>query len=104
MDNYMRMDSFITAIGNAPRREVLRGGAIYLYGRRYEHKNLLAYVGQSILAFTDLDGADAVCLTLFDKHFICNAHNTELWAEMLADCGLEPNQRIHKDAQKDAHL
>lgn len=91
MNNYLSFDSFTTAAHNAPLRKVLAGGVIYLDGRRYEHEDLLPHVGRWVRTFSDLDGADAVCFTPFDEHFICNAHNPELWSEMLGDAGLTPN-------------
>lgn len=59
----------------------------------YEHHNLYKPGSPQTVNggdSRDSDGhRDAVCLTLVDKHFICNAHNPELWAEMLAEAGLD---------------
>ncbi len=85
MDNYLGIEAFTDASNKAPVRRVLRGGIIHMDGRIYRHRDLKPLAGQYVRAFLDLGGADAVCLTLFDREFICNAHNPELWEAMIAE-------------------
>lgn len=85
MDSYLSFDAFVEAVNNTVLRKVAADGSIMLDGRVYVGDALLPYAGQHIRAFIDLEGASAVCLTLFDKKFICNAQNPELWAAMMAD-------------------
>ena len=66
-------------------RRVEKDGTIRLEGRKYLSSELLPFVGQAIKVFVDsaIGGADAVCFSL-DNEFITNAHNPQLWTEMMA--------------------
>jgi len=82
MENYMDFESFSEAVNNAAFRKVAEDGSIRLQGRRYESASLLSYTGQYVHAFVDLDGAEAICFTPFDRRHICNAKNPDLWEEL----------------------
>jgi hypothetical protein len=85
MDNFLDFNAFTMATNNAAPRMVAQDGSITLKGRRYVSHDLLPFAGQYVRAFVDLDGADAICFTLFDKVHICNAQNPELWSDMIAN-------------------
>lgn len=80
----MSFESFTTATNSAPLHKVAVDGSITISGRKYYADELIHYIGQHVKAFIDLEGADAVCFTLFDNAFICNAQNPGLWAAMVA--------------------
>jgi hypothetical protein len=85
MDNYESFESFKKAVKNSKPRKVYHDGSITVNGRKYYSPELMPYIGQYVCVFLDLDDADAICFTLFDRKFICNAQNPELWEAMFVN-------------------